>query len=353
MIEILSSGAVNSVQDLGRFGYLDAGVGRSGAMDAPALEVANLMVGNPGGFAGLEIALFPFRLKFLAPTVFAITGADCPASLSGKSLPPWWTIQATEGDVLELGLPRSDARACLAFAGGIDVADLLGSKSTDLKSGWGGHEGRGLKRGDRLSLGETTAHRPLPSGGFGIDPLELRAAPAAPGVAIPVRVLPSAESAAFSQEARSEFFAAAWRVSAEANRQGYRLEGPELHPSIKLELFSHGIMPGTVQVPPSGQPIIQLAEANTCGGYPKIANVIEADLWRLGQTPSGSAIRFIAVDRPQAIAALRSQRSAIVRAGAFAALVRKDKVEPGLYTGLQMARPARGGNAMQINHKGE
>ncbi|MGV8939701.1 MAG: biotin-dependent carboxyltransferase family protein [Allorhizobium sp.] len=335
MIEILTTGAVNSVQDLGRFGYLDAGVGCSGAMDAEALLLANLLIGNAPGLAGLELTLFPFRLKFCKTTIFAFTGADCPATLSGRAIRSWWAMAAQAGDVLEIGLPRSGARAYLAFAGGIAVPEVLGSRATDLKSGWGGFEGRGLKRGDVLAVGEAPATANSPAAGFGLDPLEVRMLPPAAGSAMPIRVLPSAEFAAFSDTMRADFFAADWKVSAEANRQGYRLEGPDLHTTQRLELFSHGIMPGTVQVPPSGQPIIQLAEANTCGGYPKIANVIEADLWRLAQTPSGATLRFIEVDLPAAIAALRLQRSVAERVAAFCALVRKDKVAPGTFHGLR------------------
>ena len=341
MIEILSTGAVNSVQDLGRFGYLDAGVGRSGAMDAEALLLANHLIGNAADLAGLELTLFPFRLKFEKATIFALTGADCPASLSGRTIPAWWAMAAKAGDVLEIGLPRSGARAYLAFAGGIAVAKVLGSRATDLKSGWGGFEGRGLKRGDVLALGDASANANFPQAGFGLDPREIRPLPPVDGAAMPIRVLPSAEFLAFSETGRAEFFAADWTVSAEANRQGYRLEGPQLHPAVRLELFSHGIMPGTVQVPPSGQPIIQLAEANTCGGYPKIANVIEADLWRLAQTPSGGALRFIEVDRPGAIEALRRQQSVAERIAAFSALMRKDKVAPEMFHGLRHPVPAR------------
>ncbi|MFA7416412.1 MAG: biotin-dependent carboxyltransferase family protein [Rhizobium sp.] len=327
MIEILTTGAANTVQDLGRFGYLDAGVGRSGAMDGLALELANLLLGNAANAAGLEVTLFPFRLKVHVPCAIAVTGADCPVTLGGRAFPSWWVLPAGPGDVLEVGLPRSGARASLAFSGGIDVPVVLGSRSTDLKSGWGGLEGRGLNRGDRLAPGNRSfpGFADLPAG-FGMDPTSVRAPLSGVDAdEIGVRVLPSAEYLAFTDEARAHLAGAAWEVSAEANRQGYRLVGPELAMKEKRELFSHGIMPGTVQVPPSGQPIIQLAEANTCGGYPKIANVIEADLWRLAQAAVGARLRFIETTREEAITALRAQRAAIAGIAATAALVRKDK----------------------------
>lgn len=344
MIEILTSGGLNAVQDLGRRGHLDIGVSRSGAMDRPALEVANQMLGNPADAAGLEIAIFPFRLRFARATAFSVTGADAPVALDGRRLPPWWAAEAPAGARLEIGLPRNGQRCYVALAGGIDVPLLLGSRATDLKSGWGGFEGRSLKRGDHLPLGES--HWPLPNAaGFGLDPALLRPWPEAGQT---LRVLPGAEFAAFAEQARAAVFQAEWRVTDEANRQGYRLAGPALQLSEKLELFSHGLMPGTVQVPPSGQPIIQLAEANTCGGYPKIANVIEADLWRLAQAPIGSLLRFSCLRRDQAIEALRRERQAIAELAAFAALARADDRAPSLLAGLGLATKRSAPTAAEI-----
>lgn len=338
MIEILSTGTANSVQDLGRFGYLDAGVSRSGAMDGLALELANLMIGNDANAAVIEVAIFPFRLRFGQATLVAVTGADCPVSVNGIFYPSWWALPVRTGDVLELRLPRSGARAYVAVSGGLGVPAVLGSASTDLKSGWGGLEGRGLRRGDRLDTGfAPMAATGLPAG-FGLDPSEIGRSATDIGEDRPIRVLPGAEYGSFEPAAVAALEAAAWQVTDDANRQGYRLSGPALTLKQKLELHSHGIMPGTVQVPPSGQPIIQLAEANTCGGYPKIAHVIEADLWRLGQSPVGSRLRFSVVSRAEAVAALRAGREAIDRAAAFSALARKDKAHPERLAALSRAK---------------
>ena len=323
MIEILSTGAVNSVQDMGRRGYLDVGVGWSGAMDRPALAVANSLVGNGEDAAGIEIALFPFRIRFKRRTAFAVVGADCPVTLDGRALPSWWAETAGEGQVLTVGLPRKGARAYLAVAGGIETPQVLGSRATDLKSGFGGLEGRGLRRGDRLPVGPARG-TDMPDGGFGIDPTVLGRGSRADG-AVRLRVLPAAEFDDFADEARQQFLGADWCVSAEANRMGYRLDGPVLALKRKLELFSHGIMPGTVQVPPSGQPIIQLAEANTCGGYPKIATVIEPDLWRLAQAPVGATLRFELIERSDAVAEIARERAALSDIAALARLARRDR----------------------------
>ncbi len=322
MIEILSTGAVNSVQDLGRTGYLDAGVGRSGAMDLPALEVANLLAGNDRHAAGIEIALFPFRLRFEHDAVFALAGADCPARLGEREVPGWWAMNAVAGEVLTLGLPRSGARAVLAFQGGIDVPLVLGSRATDLKSAFGGLEGRGLNRGDRLPLMDGPRKPLKMEAGFGADPTLLRGSVPGKDEPIVLRVLPSAEHDVFTADAIAHFTQADWSVTNDANRMGYRLSGPDLQLTRKLELFSHGIMPGTVQVPPNGQPIIQLAEANTCGGYPKIANVIEADLWKLAQAPVGARLRFEMTDRDTAVSALAKERAFMTDLAAAASLMR-------------------------------
>lgn len=302
MIEILSNGVLNAVQDCGRRGWLSSGVSLGGAMDAPALRAANVLAGNDPDAAGIEVQLFPFRLRALSGTVVAVTGADCGATIDDVALPPWWAAPMREGQTLTLNVLRGGARAYVAFAGGIDIPAVLGSRSTDLRGGFGGHEGRALARGDRLPLAAARLAG-LDAAGWGAAPPERRA----DGRSSSIRVIPAAEHGAFTESARRAFTTSSWRVTREANRMGYRLGGPELALESPLELFSHGILPGTVQVPPSGQPIIQLADANTCGGYPKIAAVIEADLWRLAQAPAGAELRFALVDQGEAVAALREQ----------------------------------------------
>lgn len=353
MIEILTSGLANSVQDLGRPGFLDQGIGRGGAMDRPALRIANLLLGNSEGDAAIEISVFPFRLRFLEPANFAMAGAGCRASLNGRPLPPWWSGPAEAGDELRFDPPAEGSRAYLAVGGGIDVPRVLRSRSTDLKSVFGGLEGRALVRGDRLAIGslfspwgevpsESEAMRgsqpgaartassglrpPSPQGdkrspgaptGRSIDPFHFRESLGgiAGGEPLALRIMPGAEFDAFTHEARLALLGREFTVSADSNRQGMRLEGPVLALAQRLDLLSHGIMPGTIQVPPSGQPVIQLAEANTCGGYPKIGHVIETDLWKLGQAPPGARLRFEPVSRDAAVAAIRDEELRMRRLG--------------------------------------
>lgn len=306
MIEILSNGALNLVQDQGRPAFISLGVSESGAMDAPALSMANWMVGNEASAAGIEISIFPFRLRFLVDAHFACTGAATTLDCQQRRLPSWWAARAAAGDVLTLAAPAQGSRAYLAFAGGVDVPLVLGSRSTDLKSRFGGFDGRGLRKGDRLALG-SAAQQP-PEHRFGVAPTSRVAfAHELQGGTVKVRVMAAAEYAQFNEAARKALTGTAYQLTPDCNRQGYRLEGAALKTSKPLELLSHGLVPGTVQVPPSGQPIVQMAEANTCGGYPKIANVIEADLWRLAQLRPGQRLRFELVDQDAAVAALREQ----------------------------------------------
>jgi len=304
MIEVLSSSALATVQDLGRTGSLRWGVGTSGAMDKLALAAGNLMLGNDADAAAIEVPVFPFKLRFGEDCAFALTGADCAARLDAQPLMPWWAHQARAGQVLTLGLPQGGAqrgsRAMVCLAGGVDVPVVLGSRSTQLRGAFGGHEGRALRRGDVLraaGAGQACAT------GFGLVPPALTLPLQVDGVPA-VRVLPAAEYPGFEEASRAAFWAGEWKITAQSDRYGYRLAGEALRPLAPMEMRSHGIVPGVIQVPHSGQPIIQMRDAQPSGGYPKFGTVIEADLWRLGQAPIGSRIRFVETTWDEAVAAL-------------------------------------------------
>ncbi|KFB08341.1 biotin-dependent carboxyltransferase family protein [Nitratireductor basaltis] len=293
MIEILSIPPLATVQDLGRVGHWRQGLGRAGAMDPLALRMANLLLGNDEGAAGLEIPLSPARFVFTQDTAFSLVGAACGATLDGIALPRCWAGSAKTGQELSLGAMRDGARVYLGLPGGIDVPEILGSRSTQLREGFGGHEGRVLAPGDRLK-GTASCPRVMPISYALPTPREGDATD------IVLRVLPSSETKEFSPASRAAFYGQPYKVTPASNRQGYRLEGPELDRDAKGELRSHGIAPGIVQVPGGGQPIIQLADSATMGGYPKIACVIEPDLWRIGQARPGDTLRFQPVDLAQA-----------------------------------------------------
>lgn len=302
MIEILSSAALATVQDAGRLGSLRFGVGTAGAMDQLALAVGNLLLGNPQGAAALEIPVYPFQVRFTEDCAFALTGADCQARLDDVSLAPWWVNQARQGQVLTLGLPLpgTGSRAYLGLAGGMDVPEVLASRSTQLRGAFGGIDGRAVQQGDVLR-----ARRPGVTAAvdFGVVP---------PAIALPltqdglpaVRVLPAAEYLCFKDDSRAAFWAGEWKITAQSDRYGYRMAGTPLEPIEAMEIRSHGIVPGVIQVPSSGQPIVQMRDAQPSGGYPKFGTVIEADLWRLGQAAIGSRVRFVETDYEAALAAL-------------------------------------------------
>jgi biotin-dependent carboxylase-like uncharacterized protein len=290
VIEIVSTLPLNTVQDLGRFGARHHGVSTSGVMDPVAFTVGNVLLGNPDNAAGIEVQTFPFVVRFLADTSFAVTGADTAATLDDHDLPPWWSTTARRGQTLTLRPPASGARAYLTVAGGIDVPVILGSRSTHLRSEFGGLCGRSLEQGDMLRTleAETSPWKP---GGLGVVPPTF-ALPVTNGRVLPVRVLKAGEYDLFPEEMQDRFWSTEWKITHHSDRGGYRLSGNPLKLAAPVEMRSYGLVAGIVQVPPSGEPIIQLSDANTAGGYPKIAAVIEADLWRLGQARLGSLIRF-------------------------------------------------------------
>jgi len=305
VIEILSAGAAASVQDLGRTGHLAMGVGGAGAMDRLALQAANLLVGNVPGAAAIENAAGTLRVRFMEPCAFAVAGAPARVALDGMALPSFWSMAAAAGQILEVAPSPTGVWTYLALAGGIDAAVVLGSRSTDLKAGFGGHEGRPLAPGDQLATCDAPAVARR-AGGFGTT---LPAMGGADRAATAVRAMPAREHAAFSADTQARFWDAEWVVQADSNRIGYRLAGPVLEPVEPLNLLSYGLVPGVVQVPPSGQPVVQLSEANTCGGYPKMAVIVGADLRMLAQTRPGKAVRFVRCTQDEAVHALREEQA--------------------------------------------
>ncbi|NWJ25670.1 biotin-dependent carboxyltransferase family protein [Rhizobium sp. RM] len=302
MIEIIHTGPFNTVQDLGRPGFRNIGVTTSGAMDTLALKVGNSLIGNDAGAAALEIQTYPFKLRFSKPTAFVVTGADCGASLDGAAIQSCCALPVQAGQVLELGQPRTGTRAYICVAGGIDVATVMGSRSTSLRGAFGGNDGRFLAVGDTLRVDEVSEPLNFPAAGVAfVDPVYALADafPAAEDGVLSVRAIPAGEHALFGDDAE-RFWSQTWKISTQSDRTGYRLMGDAIKPTTPVEMRSHGVVSGVVQVPPSGEPIIQMADANTAGGYPKIAGVIEADLWRLGQARIGSRLRFVRVTHQQA-----------------------------------------------------
>ncbi|WP_319567057.1 5-oxoprolinase subunit C family protein [Cohaesibacter marisflavi] len=305
MIEISAPGLLATIQDLGRPGFGSLGVGRSGAMDALALRIANAMLGNEETAAGIEITLGGFECRILEPVDICLAGADCKAMLDGKPLPRWWVQSLRPGQTLKMGFCTSGMRSYLAVRGGLNVPEILGSRATDMKGGFGGLEGRALQRGDRLAaLHKATLSPPL---AFGLSPTIWQSLFESTAIPQPLHFIPAAEWGDYDRENQTLFTEQAWQISQDSNRIGYRLEGEEIIPMERKELLSHGILPGTIQLPSSGKPVIQLADANTAGGYPKLGVVIEADLPLLAQSRLGSTVRFVPCALEEAKAATEKQ----------------------------------------------
>lgn len=296
-----------TVQDLGRVGYQRYGVPVAGAVDAPALRAANILVGNPPEVAGLECTIAgPIVLRFLRKVLIAVTGADLGAALESKSgrrrtIAPWSSHVVEEGDVLRFSGRRSGARSYLALAGGIDVPLVLGSRSTYLAAGLGGQEGRSLLPGDILyaypagmPVGSTNR---WPEGDVPRYAAE-----------VSLRVILGPQEDYFTGRALKTLLTADYEVSVSSDRWGVRLEGPRLEHGKANEIVSDGNVLGAIQVPPDGQPIVMLADRATAGGYPKIATVIGADVPKIGQLMPGHRLRFRSVSVDEAIRALRRVR---------------------------------------------
>lgn len=295
MLKVLRAGMLTTVQDPGRSGYRQQGISQSGALDTPALRIANLLVGNDENAAGLEITLGQFSAQFHREGWIALTGAGCHAQLDGKEIWTGWRYAVRPGQVLTLKTPVRGMRSYLAVSGGIDVPEVMGSRSTDLKAKFGGFHGRQLQDGDELPTGDTY-NPPEKSGGIKQLLFGNR-----------IRALPGPEYQEFSVQSREEFWRAAWQLSPQSNRMGYRLHGHVLKRETDRELLSHGLLPGVVQVPHGGQPIVLMADAQTTGGYPRIACVIEADLYNLAQIRLGEPIHFVKCTPEEAQKALHEQ----------------------------------------------
>ncbi|WP_363797562.1 biotin-dependent carboxyltransferase family protein [Lysobacter firmicutimachus] len=306
-IEVLAPGPLSSLQDQGRPGWRHLGVAHSGALDPGLAALANRLVGNDENQAVLEMCLHGPHLRLLRPLRLAWLGAALDLRFDARPLPATMgrPIELPPGE-LRLGGLRGGVRAWLAVAGGFAAPPVLGSRSTDLRGGFGGYAGRALQVGDRLTLGEqcgpaTEAPR---WSRWWIDP-EFDPPTQAP---IRYRALPAPALA----EAQARFAAQAWSVAAASDRQGLRLAGASL-PAPAAAGVSEPVAPGTVQLPPDGQPIVLLADAQTVGGYARLGHVIAADLPRLAQAAPNAPLRFRACDAAEAAAAWRERQQRLAR----------------------------------------
>ncbi len=283
-LAVVRAGALTTVQDRGRPGHAHLGVPRSGALDRPAADLVNRLVGNPPETAVLETTLTGCALRPRSTVTVAVAGAPCPVTVDGRPVAWGAPVRVPGGALLDVGPAVSGLRAYVGVCGGIAVEPVLGSRSTDLLSGLGPPP---LADGTVLSLGRPSDVHPR---------VDVAPQPAPPAELV-LRVTLGPRDGWFTPEAVRTFVSRPYRVSSASNRIGLRTEGPALERAVGGELPSEGMVLGAVQVPPDGRPVVFLADHPTTGGYPVIAVVRAADLPAAAQAAPGTPVRFVAVRR--------------------------------------------------------
>lgn len=294
-IEIVKPGLLTTIQDLGRTSFQQYGISAGGAMDRFSLRVANLLVGNAEREAGLEMTLTGPEIRFDGDGWIAVTGSFSQPIVNGEPVELWSRVPVVEGDLLRFRNDGTGCRGYMAVRGGLQVPDVMGSKSTFLRGGYGGLNGRTLRSGDRIPVGSAP-----PAGSKPIRrklPERLR-----PNYeeCRPVRFIWGPQREAFESQSLQTFVREPYVIRNESDRMGYRLNGPRLHHADGAEMISDYIAPGSVQVPGDGQPIVLMSDCQVTGGYPKIGVVIRADMPYLAQRKPGEGIRFQPVDVDEA-----------------------------------------------------
>jgi antagonist of KipI len=322
-VKVHRAGILSTLQDLGRYGYQRFGVPVGGVMDEYSHRLANLLVGNSELEATLEMTLAGPRLEFTQDALVGICGGDFAPTLEGKSVPAARPVLMRKGCVLDFGTCRLGCRAYLAVAGGFEVPLVMGSKSTYLRGGFGGFEGRALRRGDLISTGKADLgaypglRRQLEAGAAFAYPrwsVDANSAFLAHGHHR-IHFTPGRHWELFTPDSREQFASVQYRIAPASDRMGYRLEGPLLALKQPTEILPEAVAFGSIQVPPDGRPIVLMANRQTTGGYPRIGEVSAVDLPMLAQLPPGDTLRFepIALEDSQRLYLQRDRDLAIMR----------------------------------------
>ena len=320
-VNVIKPGMLATFQDLGRVGYQHLGVPVAGSMDARAHRLANLLAGNAGDVATLEITLSGPTLRFEQPACIAICGADLSPHVRNKPIPLNRPIVLKAGSELSFAERRHGARCYLAVFGGFAIANVLGSASTYVRSGMGGWHGRALRKGDQIGLNASLMSSGLKALSRKLWEIEVylpAALSSSPRKT--VRIVKGAQWKDFSPESCAAMITQPFRISPDSERMGYRLQGPMIALSEPRQMISEATSFGTIQVPSGGQPIVLMADRQTTGGYPKIAHVAAVDLPLLAQMLPGDMVRF------EPISLVQAQELDAKREVAFIAL--KDQLEP-------------------------
>ena len=294
----IRAGFLTSIQDLGRTGFRQFGVSLGGALDSFALRVANLLADGDESAAGLEISFGGLQLRFADERIVAWCGGEFDVRIGSTSLPAGHRALAGAGDELKFNHAQSGCRCWLAISGGIDVPFILGSRATDLRANFGGFNGRALRDGDAIRLG-TRPGSAIPAAT--ISPWSAPKPWSQTASSAPIlRFVRGADWNRFGASMLQRFTSESFGVSPDSDRMGVRLAGPELQRTDDVDLVSEAVAPGTIQVPPGGQPILLLGDCQTIGGYPKIAHVVTVDLGIAAQLRPGDTVRFREISLPEA-----------------------------------------------------
>ncbi|QAA95204.1 5-oxoprolinase subunit C family protein [Pollutimonas thiosulfatoxidans] len=300
-VTVIKPGLLSSFQDLGRHGHQYLGVPVGGAMDTRAHRLANLLVGNAQDEATLEITLAGPTLRFDSPACIAISGAQLGAMLNGQAIPNNRPLVLRAGDILSFGGRQSGLRAYIAWHGGVDLPPVLSSRSTYLRGGFGGYQGRALRQGDVFSMPWRPGATDL--GALADELWKIKVYLPATLSAMArgaIRAVKGAHAALFTTASVQQFFDADFKISPNSERMGYRLQGPTLSLRSNQQLLSEATSFGSVQVPADGNPIILMADRQTTGGYAKIAHVATVDLPIVAQCMPGDALRFVEITLEEA-----------------------------------------------------
>ena len=302
-ITIIKPGMLTTIQDMGRKGYQKFGIIESGAMDQYSLQVANILVGNSRQEAALEVTLLGPTLHFNAKRLISICGGDFTPTINGEEVPQWRPVLVEAGTTLKMGAAEEGIRAYISISGGIDVHKVMGSRSTYLRAGIGGYQGRALQAGDVLQVRDTESSRNLISTFYPKKDKSFMSIPKLVSERVRpnyssnpyIRVIKGKEFDLFTKESKVALLSDSFKVLPNSDRMGYRLEGPSLNLSETKEMISEAVTFGTIQVPTNKQPIVLMADRQTTGGYPRIGQVVGVDLPILAQLNFGSKIRFKAM----------------------------------------------------------
>ena len=293
--KVIKSGFFDTIQDLGRSGFQRYGMPVSGAMDSFALRIGNQLLGNKENAAGIEISTPGLSLEVLNQTIITITGADFNPTINDSPNPMWKVLRVRKGDIISFTKIKNGCRSYLLVAGGIDVPDVLGSKSTYVRGKIGGLEGRPLKKLDIINIGKPN------------EGLENITGRKVSNINIPIyqeeneiKVILGPQDDYFTKDGLHTFLSSTYEITVNSDRMGYRLRGPKIDSENGVDIITDGIPLGSIQITKDGMPIVMLSDRQTTGGYAKIATVISVDIDKFAQMKPGNKIKFTGINLEEA-----------------------------------------------------